>query len=170
MFFQKELDQYFSHLKNVIVIADDISVVGKNHRDHDLALTSLLETARKCNVWLNYDKLQYKKSEVDFFGESYMINRCKPAQTKVSAMAAMSEPSCKKEVQSFIGIINYLSKFSARLFWTIQTHQIDVQRKVPFNWRPEHQEAFNVTKKEIVKAPILAYYDPKKRKHFTDRC
>ena len=47
---QQKLDQCFSHLKNVIVIVEDIMVVGKNHRDHDLALTALLETARKCNV------------------------------------------------------------------------------------------------------------------------
>ena len=34
--------------------------------------------------------------------------------------------------------------------------------KVPFNWGPEHQEAFKQMKKEIVMAPILAYYNPKK--------
>ena len=94
--FQQKLDQCFSHLKNVIVITDDIMVVGKNHRDHNLALTALLETARKCNVWLNYNKLQYKKIEVDFFRETYMIDGCKPVQTKVSAITLMSEPSCKR--------------------------------------------------------------------------
>ena len=35
--FQQKLDQCFSHLKNVIVIADDIMVIGKNHKEHDLA-------------------------------------------------------------------------------------------------------------------------------------
>ena len=71
--FQTKLDQCFGHLKNVIVIADDIMVVGKqpNHKDHDTALTNLLNTARECNVHLNYDKLQYKQTEVDFFGKTY---------------------------------------------------------------------------------------------------
>ena len=57
--FQHKLDQCFGHINNVIVIADDIMVVGRqhNHRDHDQALTTLLETARKCNDRLNYDKL-----------------------------------------------------------------------------------------------------------------
>ena len=59
--FQWKLDQCFSHLKNIIVIADDIMVVRKNQKEHDLALTTLLDTARACNVRLNYDKLQYKK-------------------------------------------------------------------------------------------------------------
>ena len=60
--FQHKLNQCFGHIQYVIVIADDITVVGKlqNHRDHDQALTTLLDTARKCNIRLNYDKLQYK--------------------------------------------------------------------------------------------------------------
>ena len=90
-------------------------VVGKNKKEHNLALTTLLDTARECNVRLNYDKLQYKKTEVDFFGEMYMIDGHKPMQTKVSVINTMLKPSSKKEVQSFIGMINYLSKFSARL-------------------------------------------------------
>ena len=105
--FQWKLDQCFSHLKNVIIIADDIMVAGKSQKDHDLALTTLLETARKCNVQLNYNKLQYKKTEVDFFGKTYMIDGCKLVQTKVSAITTMPELSCKIEVQSFIGMINY---------------------------------------------------------------
>ena len=32
-------------------------------------------------------------------------------------------------------------------------------KRVLFNWGPEHRETFNVIKKDIVKAPILAYYD-----------
>ena len=55
--FQQKLDQCLSHLKNVIIIADDIMFIGKSQIEHDLALTTLLETARQWNVWLNYDKL-----------------------------------------------------------------------------------------------------------------
>ena len=67
--FQCKLDQCFGHITNVIVIPDDIMVVGRmqNHRDHDQALTTLIHTARTCNVRLNYDKLQYKQTEVKFF-------------------------------------------------------------------------------------------------------
>ena len=61
--FQCKLDQCFGHIRNVIVIADDIMIVGKkqNHSDHDQALTTLLETARRCNVRLNYDKLNISR-------------------------------------------------------------------------------------------------------------
>ena len=89
--FQCKLDHCFGRIRQVIVIMDDIMIEGKqqNHRDHDVALTILLETARKCNVKVNFDKLQHKKTEVDFFCETYTTDGCKPAQSKVSAFVEM---------------------------------------------------------------------------------
>ena len=75
----------------------------------------------------------------------------------------MPAPTDKKQVQSFIGMINYLSKFSARLseiagpIWEL------VKDKVPFNWGPDHQSAFTQMKHEIISVHILAYYNPKKQ-------
>ena len=34
--------------------------------------------------------------------------------------------------------------------------------KVHFNWGPKHQAEFKQMKKEIVRTPILTYYNPKK--------
>ena len=163
--FQCKLDQCFGMIKQVIVIADNIMILGKqqNHRDHDVALTTFLETARKCNVRLNFDKLQYKQTEVDFFGETYTTSRCKPAQIKVSAITEMPASTCKKQVQSFIGMVNYLSKCSVRLSEFLQPIRELSKDKVPFNWGPEHQEAFKQMKIEIARVPILAYYNPRKQ-------
>ena len=113
--FQHKLDQCLGQIKNVIVIADDLMIAGKKaiHCNHVQALTSLLDTARKCNVHVNYDKLQYKKQEVDLFRETYTKSDHKPAQCKASAITAMPARTCKKQVHSFIGMINYLSKFPA---------------------------------------------------------
>ena len=162
--FQGKLDQCFGHLQNVILISDDIMVVGKqpNHKDHDLVLTMLLNTARECNVHLNYDKLQYKQKEVDFFGETYTVDGQKPAQSKIKAKEEMPPPQCKKQVQSFISMINYLSKFSARLSELAKPIWELSKEKVPFNWGPEYNSAFHLIKKGIAAAPVVAYYNPNK--------
>ena len=67
--FQCKLDQCFGHIPNVIVIADDIMVVGKmqNHRDHDQAVTTLLQTAKACNISLNYENCNISKLKLSFF-------------------------------------------------------------------------------------------------------
>ena len=74
----------------------------------------------------------------------------------------MPTPSCKKEVQSFIGMINYLSKFSARLSEFVLPIRELAKDNIAFNWGLEYQAAFKLVKKETITAPILAYYDPKK--------
>ena len=110
--FQCKLDQCFGLIKQVMVITDDIMIVGKqqNHRNHDVALTTLLDTARNCNVRLNFDKLQYKKTEVDFFGETYTTSGHKPAQNKVFAITGMPAPTCKKHSLEWSIIYQILSE------------------------------------------------------------
>ena len=105
--FQCRPDQCFGKIKQVIVIADDIMIVGnqQNHRDHDAALTTLLETARKCNVKLNFDKLQYKKTEVDFFVETYTTDGHMPAQSEVSATGDMPAPILHRHGHLFVKIL-----------------------------------------------------------------
>ena len=99
---------------------------------------------------------------MDFFGDTYTTDGHKPAQSKVSAMVEMPAPTCKKQGQSFIGMVNYLSKFLVRLSELVEPIRELSKDNVPFNWGPEHQEASNQMQKEIFRAPILAYYNPKK--------
>ena len=162
--FQQKLDECFGHIRNLIIIADDITVAGRQHnrKDHDAAFTMLLQTARRCNVKLNYEKLQYKCTEVNFYGKTYTTDGHKPAQSKITAIVEMPSPSSKKEVQSFIGMINYLSKFSPRLTELAEPIRELTKEKVPFNWGPEHEESFTMLKNKIVRAPILAYYNCQK--------
>ena len=131
--FQRKLDQCFGHLQNIIFIANDIMVIGKqpNHKDHDQALTTLLNTARKCNVCLNHEKLQYKQQEVKFFSETYTTDGCKPAQSKIKAIQEMPAPQCKEQVNH---LLEWLIIYQSSLleFWSSQSQsEIYVKRKYP---------------------------------------
>ena len=59
-------------------------------------------------------------------------------------------------------MVNYLSKFSARISELAEPIRDLRKEKVPFNWGLEHDGVFQLIKKEIAAAPILAYYNPKK--------
>ena len=75
----------------------------------------------------------------------------------------MPAPTCRKQVQYFIGMINYLSKFSARLSELAEPIRELCKDKVQFNWGPEHQDVFKLMKREIATTPILAYFNPRKQ-------
>ena len=59
-------------------------------------------------------------------------------------------------------MINYLTKFLLRLTKLSKPIRELIKEKVPFNWGPEHQESFAMLKQELVRAPVLAYYNPQK--------
>ena len=97
------------------------------------------------------------------FGETYTTIDCKPDKSKVSAINAMPLPTNKKQVQSFIGMNNYLSKFYPRLSEIPEPIRELSKDKVPFSWGPEHQSGFIQMKKETASATVSAYYNSKKQ-------
>ena len=58
--FQRKFDTIFLNLDNVMIIVDDIMVIGyqEDEWDHDTALTKSLQTAKQKNNKLNYNKIQ----------------------------------------------------------------------------------------------------------------
>ena len=114
--FQCKLDECFGHIPNVIVIADDIMMVGKkpDHKDHDQALTTLLETARHCNVRLNYEKLQYKQREVEFLER--LIQWMAASQLKAKYKLLLK---CQHQAAKGSTIFHWYDKLSIQIFCQI---------------------------------------------------
>ncbi len=112
--FQRKLDNIYNPLPNTIGIADDIIIWGENPdgTDHDRALMKFLEVTKANNLCINIDKIQYKTKEVTFFGETFTTTGHKPADEKVKAITEIPKPQDAKELQCFLGMINFLLKFS----------------------------------------------------------
>ena len=163
--FQHMLDEIFGRLMNVMCIADDIMVVGykEDHSDHDLALTKLLQTAQKNTVKLNFDMLQYKKHEVTFFGENYTTQGRKPDPKKIKAIVKMKQPETRKEMQTFLGMVQYLQKFTPQLSVLAEPLRDLIKTNSPHVWGPEHTITMNAIQEEMTQAPILKYFNPKEK-------
>ena len=127
-----------------------------------ILLLQLLETVKRKNIKLNFDKIQYKQKEVEFFGEPYTIQVCKPSDMKVQSITEMPRPTNLKDLQTFLGMIQYLSKFSPRIAEIAELLQDLTKKHAPYVWGPEHNHAFGNKKKEIVQALILRYYNLQK--------
>ena len=74
----------------------------------------------------------------------------------------MPQPTTLKELQTFLGMVQYLSKFLPRIAEIAELLRDLTKKHAPNAWGPEHNHAFDSIKKEIVQAPTLRYYDPKK--------
>jgi hypothetical protein len=74
----------------------------------------------------------------------------------------MKPPKDLKELQSFMGMVNYLNRFSPVIAQIAEPIRNLMKRDAPFIWQTEQQRAFQQIKDTISKSPLLAYYDPEK--------
>ena len=99
---------------------------------------------------------------MEFFGETYTTQGHKPSYMKVKAITEIPKPTNLKDLQTFLGMVQYLSKFSPRIAEVAQPLWDLTKKHAPYAWGPEQNHAFDSIKKEIVQASILIYYDLKK--------
>ena len=112
--FQYKIDKIFNDVLNVFGIADDILVIGhdKDGTDHDEAVYKVLKWCQDVNLKLNKEKCHFRCTSIPYFGGVVSSQDIQPDPQKVRALTEMLAPKTKKELQAFLGIINYLNKFS----------------------------------------------------------
>lgn len=71
--------------------------------------------ARKVNLKFNSKKLNLCKPEVKCMGHVLSTEGLKPDPDKIQAVSKMPKPTCKQEMLSLLGFVNYLAKILPRL-------------------------------------------------------
>ena len=157
------MDQCFEGLKGVVSIVDDVLVTGRSRQEHDQNLRAVLKRAREKGVIFNEDKLEVAVTEVQYFGHVLSSEGLKPDPAKVAAINDMSPPSNKGELNTYMGMVNYLSKFAPRLS-EITGSLRELQKKdVVFSWQKSQQQAFDSVKELLTKPGlVLGIYDFRK--------
>ena len=99
-------------------------------------------------------------STVAFLGFVVSEGEVRMDPEKVSAVANWPTPSCRREVQRFLGFSNFYRRF-IRNFSSIASplHAL-TSSKSQFFWNPQAETAFQRLKRSFVSAPILIMPDP----------
>lgn len=157
--FQRTVSQIFENIDGVDVIIDDILIWGKNVDEHNRRLKLVLDKARSVNIRLNRDKCKIGVPEVTYIGHTFSKKGVTPDQQKVKAINDMPAPKGKKELQRFMGMINYVGKFIPNLSTINKPLRELLENKVEWHWTEKHEECFNNLKILLTNAPVLKYFD-----------
>ena len=165
--FQQKLDHNLEGLVGVYKIADDILITGRGetldeaNRDHDKNLHQLLQRCRERHIKLNFDKLEFKSSEVTYMGHVLSSDGLKADPNKVAAIKDMPKPEDVAGVQRFVGMTKYLAKFLPHLSDISEPLRKLTHKDTAWNWTEEHDKALTAIKQCVSEAPVLRYFDPK---------
>jgi len=100
--------------------------------------------------------------EIPFFGHLIGENGIHPDPTKIQAIVNMADRENFKELQTFLGMSNYLSCFTPKLAsLSAPIHDL-CKKESDFCWGSEHREAFMKVKDKISGTTSLQFYDSKK--------
>ena len=157
--FQFKIDETYRDCQGAIGIADDVTVYGKNDREHDIHLHETMERTRKAGIKLNDEKCVIKTKECNFFGMLYTPDGVKPSPDKVRAIENLEPPKDKKELHTFLGMATYMSSFIPNLADYATPLRNLLKENVDFVWKSSHSKAFEKMKSLICTTTTLAYYD-----------
>ena len=159
--FQRKLDAIFLSVPGVTGIADDMIIYGRTNQEHDQHLVNFLEVSRKNTLTLNPEKMQFRLLQVSFFGHQWSTKSLSPDPKKIAAVKRMNLPQDMEMIRSFLGLVNYLNRFSPHLAeLSIPLRQI-CRQNVEFEITESVRVAFSLTKEEISKNITLPYFNPK---------
>ena len=80
--------------------------------------------------------------------------------SKVAAIQSMQPPDDVKSLKNFLGLVNYLTSYSARLATITASLREFTEKIVAYVWGPEHDLAFSAVNEKVSTFGVLRYFDP----------
>ncbi len=158
--FQEKMAELFDGIEFVRAYIDDLLILTKgDHDDHLEKLEVVLQKLTTAGLKVNAPKSFFSRGELEYLG--YLITRegIKPIPKKVQAIQKIAAPTNKKELRSFIGVVNYY-----RDMWIRRSHLLAplaelTSKSAKWKWEEIHEKSFRDIKNVIAREVMLAYPD-----------
>ena len=159
--FQLQMDVILKQCPGVIGIHNDMVIFGVDQQDHDTNLINLLNVCQKEGLVLNSKKLELRREQVTFFRAEYSAQGMHPDPKKVQGITEMKAPMDKQQLQSFLGMVNYMGTFLPNLSHHTEPLWAMLKKDNVFHWEEQQTQSFQQVKTLIAKANTtpLRYYD-----------
>jgi len=162
--FQRAMQIDFDNLINKIfqVYLDDLTIYSKNWLDHFGHLRKVLMWCRKFDISLNPSKSIFDVTKGKLLGHIVSDLGISIDLKRIVAILNLPSPTSKREVQSFMGIINFVRRFVPYFSLMFKPIHNILKQDRSLSWIEDVKNSFVRINKEINSEPFLAKLDYEK--------
>ena len=117
-------------------------------------LRAVLQRLRKANIHLKRAKCQFGQQEVEFLGHRISQDGRQPLTLASEKLSKFPTPKTVKELQRFLGSLNYYRAYIPRLAQTAEPLYRLTKTGITWRWNQTCEEAFNRLRKSLVEEPV----------------
>lgn len=160
--FQQIMDQVLKGLEGVCCYLDDVLIAGKNFEECYDKLVQVLKRLASANIRVNFKKCKFFVESLQYLGHLITKDGLLPSPEKLSTIEQAKTPSNETELKAYLGLINYYNKFIPNMSTRLRCLYNLLKKDEKFIWTNTCEEAFQQSKKSLLSANILDFYDPTK--------
>jgi Reverse transcriptase (RNA-dependent DNA polymerase) len=154
--FQEKMSELMEGLDFIRTYIDDLLVITKeSFDDHLEKLDLVLQQLENARLKVNGNKSFFARTELEYLGYWITRNGIKPLPDKVKAIMRIAEPKNRKELRSFIRIVNYYWDMWIRRSHVLAPLASLTSKKTKWEWGPQQSVAFATVKKIIAREVLL---------------
>ena len=146
----------------VIAYLDDILIYSESLKEHVQHVQRIFECLKERNLKLKPEKCEFHKKEVNFLGFIIGQHGIRIDPEKIKAVREWKAPTNIKELQSFLGFVNYNRKFIKDYSRKAVPLTRLTAKDVTWSWKPEQEAAFRELQQACVDEPVLKMFDGRK--------
>ena len=159
--FQRMMDLIFGEIPHCIVYVDDILIYSNNHDDHAEHLRLVLQLLKDNGLVARPDKCVFGASTITFLGYEINGHGIRPVQDTVDTIKNNPLPTTVKQVQEFLGMLNYYHRFIPKAANILSPlYDVIAGNTKTLEWGAEQDQAFHAAKNALAAAAILNYPVP----------
>ena len=153
--FQRFIENKLCYIPCTVVKIDDILITGKNDEEH----LKNIEILNVLGATVNKSKCLFLANEIGYIGFLIDKNGIRVNPRKIDPIINMPQPTNVKQLQSFLGAVNYYSKFIPNMADIAKHLYKLIEKNAIWEWKNECDSSFRVLKQRLSESPVLSMYE-----------
>lgn len=160
--FQKTINSILGNarFKKAFAYMDDVIIPSKTVEEGFEKLRETLDLFRNSGLTLKLSKCNFFMESIDYLGFEVSQQGIRPGKRKIEAVEAFPRPTDQHKLRQFIGLASFFRRFIKSFSVIARPLTMLLKKDCAWYWDELQENAFVKLKEELVKRPILSFYNP----------